>query len=294
MVYHPRDGARRAVAAVFAILTAGGVAFLWWFFVSTASGQRIDQFALDGAALSQSRLDLAARDALQLISVTFLIVVVAITGILAVLRRRWAHAIAVVVVVGGANVTTQILKDHVLTRPDLDVTWVMPNSLPSGHATVAASVVAAALLAVAPRWRWFVAGIGTIYMAGTGMATMVIGWHRPSDVVAAILVVTAWLLLALAVLRREDVGAPGGKMPSWARGADITTRALLGLGMAAAALVSFAAILNTRGAAEGTGPESFDLWVAYIGGVAGVLAASSLGALLALVLSAPRSRPRAV
>lgn len=294
MVYHPRDGARRAVAAAFALLCAGGIALVWWFFVATPTGQRIDQLAMEGSSLAQGRFDAGARQLLRIVSVTFLVGVAVVAGILAALRRRWVHAIAIVVVVGGANITTQVLKDYVLSRPDLGVTWTMANSLPSGHMTVAASVLAAALLSVAPRWRWLLAATGAVYAAGTGIATVVVGWHRPGDVVAAVLVVGAWLLLALAVLRREDVGTRAGRMPSWARGADIITRALFGLTMAAAALVSFVAMLNTRGSIDEAAPERFDLLVAYVGAIAGVVAVTCLTTLLALVLSAPRSDPRSL
>ncbi|ROR73217.1 phosphatase PAP2 family protein [Bogoriella caseilytica] len=292
MVYHPRDGARRVVAAAFALLCAGAVALVWWFFVTTPTGQRIDQLALEGSALGQSTLYGRAHQLLGIVSEAFLVVVVAVAGLFAALRRQWVHVVAIALVVGGANITTQVLKEYVFSRPDLGVTWSMANSLPSGHTTAAVSALAAGLLAVAPRWRWLVAGTGAIYAAATGVATMVVSWHRPGDVVAAVLVVGAWLLCALALLRREDVATNGGRMPSWARGADVATRALLGLTMAVAALVSFLALLTTRGAIGAEPPERFDLPVAYIGAIAAIIAITCLTTLLALVLSAPRSDPR--
>ncbi|MCK2125036.1 hypothetical protein, partial [Pseudomonas sp. PNPG3] len=41
--------------------------------------------------------------------------------------------------------------------------------------------------------------LGTLWTAGAGVGTLVVGWHRPSDVVGAILVVAAWTFAVLAL-----------------------------------------------------------------------------------------------
>ena len=89
-----------------------------------------------------------------------------------------------------SNVTTQLLKEVVLERSQLDV--IAPNSLPSGHTTVVASAVGALLL-VSPRaLRLLVVVAGAFAVMLTGASTVVAGWHRPADIVAALAVCLAW------------------------------------------------------------------------------------------------------
>src|SRR5262249_47992480 len=81
------------------------------------------------------------------------------------------------------------------------------NSLPSGHATVAASVAVALVLVLPPRARGIGALIGAGYAAFVGVATMSAGWHRPSDSIAAFLIVGLWAAVAgLALLITPQVG----------------------------------------------------------------------------------------
>ncbi|WP_341359435.1 phosphatase PAP2 family protein [Georgenia sp. M64] len=190
---------RRATALAAAVISGAGVWLVWWFFVTTAAGQEVDEIAFEGSRIGRWRLMDSARDLLDVVSVPFLMVVVLVGMVVAGLRRQWWLAVAVVVVVAASNVTTQVLK-NVLVRPDMDISEATVNSFPSGHATVAGSVAAAAILVTAPRWRWVTALLGATYAGATGVSTMVGGWHRASDVVAAILVVGAWTFLTLAVL----------------------------------------------------------------------------------------------
>src|SRR6185503_6696111 len=100
----------------------------------------------------------------------------------------------------GANLTTQVLKNAVFVRPDLGVEASYGNTLPSGHTTAAASVAAALLLVVPPRVRPWAAVLGAGYTTATGVSTLIGQWHRPSDVVAAVLVVLAWTAIACALV----------------------------------------------------------------------------------------------
>ncbi|RPF26510.1 phosphatase PAP2 family protein [Georgenia muralis] len=216
---------RRATALAAAVLSGAGVWLVWWFFVTTAAGQEVDEIAFEGSRIGRWRLMDSARDLLDVVSVPFLMVVVLVGMVVAGLRRQWWLAVAVVVVVAASNVTTQVLK-NTLERPDMNLSEATVNSLPSGHATVAGSVAAVAILVTAPRWRWVTALLGATYAGATGVSTMVGGWHRASDVVAAILVVGAWTFLTLAVLgpaatplelgpaRRARLAAVGSAAPA--------------------------------------------------------------------------------
>lgn len=121
-------------------------------------------------------------------------------------RRREAFAAAVVV--AGANVTTQVLK--VVLEHTRNKAWEhgfsMPwsTSFPSGHTTAAASIAVALLLVVPAGYRLLAAGIGAAITGVVGLSVVILGWHYPSDVLGALLVVATWGLCAVAYLRLRD------------------------------------------------------------------------------------------
>ena len=135
-----------------------------------------------------------------MVSVGFIVGVLLAAMVIAALRRRPSLAVQVAVLMIGANLTTQVLKKWVLYRPDLGVEADYGNTLPSGHTTAAASVSAALLLVVPPRVRPWAAVLGAGYTTATGISTLIGQWHRPSDVVAAVLVVLAWTAIACALV----------------------------------------------------------------------------------------------
>lgn len=154
---------------------------------------------------------LAVLSVLGYVSIGAIVVVVVGCGLVALLRGRARLALAAVIVIGGANLTTQALKHVVLERPDLGHGTL--NSLPSGHTTVVASAVGAALL-VAPRLsRPVLVAAGGFATTLTGASTVVAGWHRPSDVLAALAVSLIWTAGAALVVHgpaRPVAGTVGG------------------------------------------------------------------------------------
>ena len=133
-------------------------------------------------------------------------VVLLLLGGLIYLGRRFSRrreALAAFAVVGGAGITTQLLK-FVFAYPRYQgAWWTDPHELsfPSGHATAAASLAIALLLVVPPLYRRGAAAIGLLVTAGMGISVVVLGWHYPSDVLGGILVASAWGLIAVAYLR---------------------------------------------------------------------------------------------
>ena len=89
---------------------------------------------------------------------------------------------------------------------------------PSGHTTAAASVSAALLLVVPPRARPWAAVLGAGYTTATGISTLIGQWHRPSDVVAAVLVVLAWTAIACALVALTPARRVDGDRCAPARG----------------------------------------------------------------------------
>ncbi|MBS1870543.1 MAG: phosphatase PAP2 family protein [Actinobacteria bacterium] len=217
------------VAACTFALVAG-----YMVFVRTHPGQKLDEAALDGR-LASFHARHAASVLLTTISVGSLTLAVVLLVGQALLRRRVAQAAITVAVVLGALVVTELLKHYVFARPELVSSSIDHNSFPSGHTTTAFAVGIAAVLAAPPRWRRAAAAGALLYGAAIGVATVAAGWHRPSDVAGAMLVVTGWaaLVALVAVLVDRDAFAggraeEGGTAPSsWARNTDLERYVLL-------------------------------------------------------------------
>ena len=203
--YDPMSALRAfAVAAASAVVLVS----IYLVFVRTTEGQRVDQSALDHLGWS-TRSRETVSTVLDIITIGGMALVLAACVLVALARRRWSLAVGAVVLVGLANLATQVLKHQVLTRPDLG--FGTTNSLPSGHTTVVASITMAALLVVPRGARWLVAVAGSVSVAVTGVGTVVAGWHRPADVLAALFVtlaVAAGVLGVLTIGRGTDPGAP--------------------------------------------------------------------------------------
>jgi len=197
----------RLVAGLLAALAAAALVGIWWFFVNRAAGQRAERWSLAGAEVHSGWGWTWAQPALDAVSIGLVIAATLIAIVIAIIRRRPVLAIQVAVLVAGANGTTQLLK-HSLPRPHVITGWTGPNSLPSGHTTVAASVSAAMLIVVPRRWRPLIAILGTLWTIAVGNSTIAHQWHRPSDVVAAVLVTFAWAALVSAFSSRWSLDVP--------------------------------------------------------------------------------------
>lgn len=262
-----------------------GVAITWssWrYFVQTPEGQRLDETAFAGSMIGRSTLWRAAEPVLDVVSIPFVVAVLGATALIAVMRRRWFLAWQVTLLVGGANITTQLLKRVVFDRANLtDDVGAAANSLPSGHTTVAASVAAALVLVVPRRARPAVAILGAGYAAATGISTMVGGWHRPSDVVAALAVVLAWagLTTALTALGSPERRTSSGPAATRIVAALFVVVAAITAALAVSGLVSTARRLT----AEGMVSDRSGLVTAYVGAAFGVVAMTALTFAVVLV-----------
>ena len=190
----PWSAARALGVALAAVAALVGV---YVAFVQTHRGQRWDQLALYHLGQSVVPRD-AVRTLLETVTVGGVAVILVVFVSVALVRRRWVLACAAVALVVGANLTTEVLKHDLLNRPDMG--YGQLNSLPSGHMTVVASLILAGLLVVPRGARWLVALAGSLAVTVTAVGTVVAGWHRPSDVVAALAITLAWGALIVAVL----------------------------------------------------------------------------------------------
>ena len=177
--------------------------------LTSQSGQDLDQSAMEAVYAREDTLE-RLLGLLGNVSIGTTAVAVAGCLVLALVRRRYAAAAGALVVVVGANVTTQVLKRVVFDRPDLGHLSI--NSLPSGHTTVVTSVVLAGLL-VAPAYaRTVLVVLGTFAATFTAASTVVAGWHRPSDVLVAYAVSLAWGAGVVFVLAVRRPGRFGGSL----------------------------------------------------------------------------------
>ncbi|MDM7855277.1 phosphatase PAP2 family protein [Cellulomonas alba] len=287
-----------AVCVAVAAASGLGIWLIWAVFVGSTRGQRVERSALRGAAYGQTHLWHVAERVLSVVSVGFIAAVLVAAMLIAVLRRRWSLAVQVAVLMAGANLTTHVLKYDVFDRPHLGIPSPSVNTLPSGHTTAAASVSAALLLVVPARARPWAAAAGAAYTTATGVSTLIGQWHRPSDVVAATLVVLGWMAITCALvaltparLSGPATGAVDAAAVSRAAADDTRDAArrqrrgvmvvLVTLGVAAGA-VAVLALGHTW--AQDFSLARADLLVAYAGGAAGATAASCLtfAAMLAL------------
>ena len=291
-----RDGVR--LGLLTALVSAVAVWGCWEVFVNSAAGQRVDQAALTGALYGRSHLWPVARQLLDVISVAFIALVLVTVVLIAAVRRRWMLAIQVTLLLGGANLTTHLLKADVFVRPDLGGAPSYSNTLPSGHTTAAASVSAALLFVVPPRARPWVAIAGASYTAATGVSTLIGQWHRPSDVLAALFVVLSWSGLASALvatgldapLEGTATGAvrqvrPGGRRDTLPLSLLASIAVLAGL----PAVVALRRTWMTTGRIE----SGTALVTAYAGGALGVVAATFATFALLLVVRRTAGRPTA-
>lgn len=273
-----------AVPALAAVVAAGLIATCAWFFLTTRRGQVLDELALRGSTIGAWRLDAHAATLLQTVSVPAVALAMVVVLVVGLARRRVGAAVVGAGVIAAANVTTQLLKYAVLTRPDLIPGDHAVNSLPSGHTTVAASAVVGLLIVIGRPLRPPLTVLGVAVVAAFGYATLVSQWHRPSDVVAAVLVACVWGYVGEAALRlrRREVTGPAPRSRVGVALVVLGGLALVASGLAA--LLAWGAGLGDAGRAV--------QFVAYAGGSAALAGFTAVGLGVLLLLRQRSDAPR--
>lgn len=167
----------------------------YFIFVCTRTGQVVDTLTM--FTLSDLNASFASWDQVLLREWYWFILapLIAAAVIVALFRRRFALGIRMLIMVAAATVTTQVLKHMLLSRPALGVTYYMTNSFPSGHTTAAGAAAVALVMVSASKWRELATYLSALVLFLVALAVIVARWHRPSDVFAAICVVTVFALL---------------------------------------------------------------------------------------------------
>lgn len=185
--------------AAMLVVALGVLAVLVRVAIHSWTGLDADRRMMESLGRSEAAA-LRITDVMTYITVAGVAVCLAACIVVALSRRRYSLALGAVVLIGGANVTTQLLKYQVFDRVD-----GQHNHLPSGHTTVAVSVGLAAVLVAPAAWRWFIVPLAGFVGTFVGAGTVVGWWHTPADVLAAVAVCLGWAALAIgitAVLQR--------------------------------------------------------------------------------------------
>ncbi|WP_051973172.1 phosphatase PAP2 family protein [Cryobacterium sp. MLB-32] len=260
---------------------------LYAFFVTSHPGQQVDQLAYDGAQFGRRSVTPFTAELLDSVPAASVVLGFIGTVAMTLIRRNWRTLFVALGVAAAAVVSAQLLKYGVLTRPDLGVSGYAGNSFPSGHTTLAAASALVVFLVAGPRLRPMLAVGGTGFAVLAGVATLANQWHRPSDVIASLLVVAFWGCIGGAVLawpglvipRTEAPDAGVGEVGSLRR-TSAFIRPLRWI------LIPFAAVagLTLAGTFLFEFGEAADLLVAYIGGVTAIVTAGLLLALCGIRL----------
>lgn len=225
-------------------LSVGALALVYLVALGTTRGISFDATAvarIDPA--TRPRAYEATSELLHTIGVESLVLLGGGIVAVALIRGRFAQALAAGAVILGAGLTSQALKPLLGELDPLggEAARALPGSFPSGHATVAMSIGLALMLVVPPTVRLLAAVLGAGYAAAIGVGLMALSFHYPSDVVGGYLVAAAWAAVAAGGLRlwtaRRAARRLGeGRWTAWRR-LDARTLALAG----AAVVVAFVA-----------------------------------------------------
>ncbi|GAA2708526.1 MULTISPECIES: phosphatase PAP2 family protein [Actinoplanes] len=248
-----------------ALLAAGGAALMYEVFIRTGLGQTVDTNAMRGGDVHHEQFTEVLSRTLNATQLVVLGVVCLIAVIVGALRRRFDLAIGVVLLVISANIAVQQLKSH-LGRPDLDGSG-MSNSFPSGHTAAAASVAFILIMAFPRALRGAMGLLGATYVTIVAVATVWAEWHRPSDTIAALLIVLACGSLIIWVIRLRRFGNPRASFTP----ARVATLPLTLVGAISTAAALFG--LATLAVSERVMPDLVSGRFAFLTGVAGIVAA---------------------
>jgi len=249
-----------AMSAV--VLTVAFVA-TYLFFVRSYVGQIVDERAFAGAITQHDLFYRLTGMALGVVPAVAIGGGILLTVVVGLVTRRIRHLIVALAVGAVAVIAAELAKHVFLVRAETGATNLLDNSFPSGHATVAAAAAFAVFLVSPPRWRPLAAVLGGAFSALTGVLLVIQQWHRPSDVVAAFMLVAACGCLGGIALLLW--GVPATTQPA---------RSLSALWWiaGASALVSAVAFVIIFITVENHGSHR---QIAYAGGGAGILAIAS-------------------
>ena len=204
---------------VFALIFAGAAFGVYWLGVQTMLGQSFDDIvfvSLTAAYSGNEFLHAVAIPFGHTIMVIISAVIAALAFLIASLRKRW-WLLAQMVLLAAIAYACTFLK-HILPRPYLINTVAgdnnHTNSAPSGHTILMMLACVLLFMAVSRAWRGLVAVFGALLTFATQVMLIMLGWHRASDVMMSVLLVTAASMIVLAFTRVSGMDAAGKRRSS--------------------------------------------------------------------------------
>ncbi len=204
------------LCVVFGLLMLAASAGVWWLGVRTMDGQSYEDIVWSkfDAALPGWLAPVVHVFAISAVVITVSVIMGAIAFAVLIVRKRWL-SIAQLAVFGGLCFAAAELLKPLLPRPYLINLESNPNnSAPSGHVILAAAASVMLLCAVPRALRALVAVIGWAYTVLVGLSVIAAQWHRPTDVIMALLIVGGLALLALATTFASGMDGPGTRVSS--------------------------------------------------------------------------------
>lgn len=171
------------------------------FYIQSPVGQELDELSFNEFSYQFLGLQTPTTQLLNLFpAIAGIIAAVGIVFVL-VWKHRFVPALVGLGVALCANLSTQVLKNYLITKPNFGIQEAALNSAPSGHTTFASAAAAALFLASPKKLRPIIAIFGAVISFAAGFSTIVNGWHRPADVITAIILTAAWTVVGLTILR---------------------------------------------------------------------------------------------
>lgn len=203
---------RARLALTAAAIGVALFAVTWYGKLHIASLGHVDGSVLRGFAdLHRPRVDHLTNLIAGLCDPKPYVFLAAVPILVALVRRRPRVAVAIGVVLLGANETTQLLKP-VLAEPHLTgaagVPTIVQASFPSGHATAAMSLALVSVIAAPAHWRPRVGAAMAAFAVAVCYSFLELAWHYPSEVLGGFLVAAVWTLSVGAAVDVLDLRWP--------------------------------------------------------------------------------------
>ena len=201
---------RSRLAFSGAALGVCAMALTWYVAHGLAVGRQVDASVLGGfLQLGRPDLNRVTSAIANLCDPMPFIVWAAVPVAIALVRGRPRVALALAVLLLGANESTEVLKPLLTgTRDPVSGLALGDASWPSGHATASMSLALAMVIAVPRRWRPVVGAGMAAFCVAIVYAFLELGWHYPSDVLGGFEMSTTWALLVVGGLSVYEARHP--------------------------------------------------------------------------------------
>jgi membrane-associated phospholipid phosphatase len=208
--------ARVTVVAGLCCMAAMGI--VWYLAVKVSSAGGADfRTLLDFNLLGAGKVGSLAVHLVDTADPKPFVIAAAILVGAALVQRKFLIAAIVLVILVGANWTTEFLKQFLEAKRLGDPLWNIA-SWPSGHSTAAMSLGIGLIFVTPTRLRPIAGALAALYAVSIGFSLLVRSDHLPSDVLGGFLQAGIWGFAGLFVLRLAQRGLKGQWEPdrmSW-------------------------------------------------------------------------------